>query len=422
MNESSRQDAGLSLSRRGALAALGGAALAGCGGSGQPTSPAAPLPQLKADASRPRDDIRICLSDQPVESLRLTLNAEADVVDRENRRRIVTLSTGGLELRRAGDGWRTGNQHPWMAKSIEIRGGDAASIWVNDRLYRGRVRLIPADGARFSAVNVTTLEAYLPGVVDAEMPASFPLAARLAQAVVARTFAMRQQRLAPASAEWDLYASPGRSQNYLGVQYRDANGRVFAGESESSRRAALETRGLVCLRDGEPFRAYYSACCGGRTVEGAAVFPDAATLSSVECGHCQACPRYEWTSRIPRADVAAAFRTLSRASRDFQLREAVVTGIGDRTRMPRFVAKDARGDTLTAPTSDLRSLLGAQRLLSCWFTVRRDGETLVFTGSGHGHGVGLCQWGARGLALGGADFRVILGHYYPGATIAALPA
>jgi stage II sporulation protein D len=77
----------------------------------------------------------------------------------------------------------------------------------------------------------------------------------------------------------------------------------------------------------------------------------------------------------------------------------------------------AGGGALTLSGVELRQLIGYTALPSLLFTVRVEGKTAVFTGRGSGHGVGLCQWGARGRAARGEGYREILAHYYPGAEV-----
>jgi len=85
----------------------------------------------------------------------------------------------------------------------------------------------------------------------------------------------------------------------------------------------------------------------------------------------------------------------------------------------KFHVTDER-QTLTLSAADLRLALGGRGLSSPNFSVEEKGGVLLFSGRGHGHGVGLCQWGARGLALEGRTAEQILEHYYPGASIAEL--
>src|SRR4029077_15905930 len=127
---------------------------------------------------------------------------------------------------------------------------------------------------------------YTASVVDGEMPAAFPDEARKAQAIVARTYALYQKRVAARGSIADLFAST-RSQKYLGYQYREG-GKLLAGESESSRKIAAATRGQVCHYHGKIFCTSYCAVCGGNTVRGTEVFSDAgAPLVSVKCDFCR---------------------------------------------------------------------------------------------------------------------------------------
>ncbi len=84
--------------------------------------------------------------------------------------------------------------------------------------------------------------------------------------------------------------------------------------------------------------------------------------------------------------------------------------------MPRYTVSDGRRRYVLAG-SDVRNLLGTSRLPSTRFDVRMSGTTVSFQGRGHGHGVGMCQWGAAGLAKSGRTAKAILNHYYQGIQI-----
>jgi len=83
----------------------------------------------------------------------------------------------------------------------------------------------------------------------------------------------------------------------------------------------------------------------------------------------------------------------------------------------REMAVGTRGGSRRIGAGELRQILGYEALPSLLFTVEVEKGAAVFRGRGSGHGVGLCQWGARGRALRGSDYRKILAHYYPGAQI-----
>jgi stage II sporulation protein D len=92
----------------------------------------------------------------------------------------------------------------------------------------------------------------------------------------------------------------------------------------------------------------------------------------------------------------------------------------DREHVPKLVVTDRAGQKLTVDTRAFRTALPRTDLFSVWFSVTKEGDRWRLDGIGHGHGVGLCQWGANGFAKEGRSFDAILRHYYPGAEVAAL--
>lgn len=90
-------------------------------------------------------------------------------------------------------------------------------------------------------------------------------------------------------------------------------------------------------------------------------------------------------------------------------------------RVARVLVKTKSGKSKTVTGPDLRRLIGYSTLWSTWIDeLRFEGDTLVVKGKGTGHGVGMCQWGARGFALAGKRFDEILAVYYPGAPLMRL--
>jgi stage II sporulation protein D len=268
-------------------------------------------------------------------------------------------------------------------------------------------------------LNVVRLEDYIASVVDGEMPAAFPEAARQAQAIVARTYALFQMQANRANQAFDVYATT-RSQNYLGYQYRGRDGRRYAAESPSSRRAADETAGMVCLADGKLFCSYYTAVCGGRTASGSDVFNDpAAPLESVACEWCHEADLFEWRRQMPAAQASEVVRryfaargkrfdtltSIRRVARTANVREPIFE-LGDGRRRYRLSAVE------------FRRMFPGSTLSYQFEPALADGQ-LIIDGRGHGHGVGLCQWGARGMAQEGAGPVSIVRHYYPGADVVA---
>ena len=313
-------------------------------------------------------------------------------------------------------GFRIGSRE-LSASQVEFVPQNMPGVWINDHQYRGTVRLYRRSGNKIVAVNVLPLEEYVASVVDSEMPAEFGAEARKAQAIVARTYALYQKRSAASGSVVDLYATV-RSQKYLGVQYR-SGGRSLAGESAGSREVTAETKGQVCTTGGQLFSTYYCATCGGQTMRGIDFFPDAAApLQSVPCEWCRAATLYRWEVDAPRGDWQERVRKKCAAEgvnvgTPKSIRLLPTAGPG---RMPQF---EVRGDAATCRLTgaNMRDALAPFGAHSPRFTVEERGGSLHLRGSGNGHGVGLCQWGARGQGQSGRTALQIVRHYYPGAAI-----
>ncbi|MEX1098152.1 MAG: SpoIID/LytB domain-containing protein [Planctomycetales bacterium] len=395
-------------------------------GAGEAAKPpaaarAAPLPTLQVAASNvatPALPVRVCLTPEPVERLALAIQGGCriravdggGVLDRPARLGSVTAAA-------TASGVRIGTRE-YPVSQIEVVPDAPPDLRVGDRWYRGSLRLFRRPGGKLIAVNVLPLEEYVASVVDSEMPAAFPAAARQAQAIAARTYALYQMTTPPAHPQFDLHADV-RSQKYLGYQYLDGQGRKLAGETADGRRVAEETAGIVCTHRGKVFCTYYSAVCGGRTVRGDLVFADAAPpLVPVACDWCRAAERYRWSNGLSGAEIAASLGdVLGGSARPLTALRA--TGGVAEDGSAEFVASDGVRTERVSATM-LRRRLPAGVLHSPHFTVRKEGDRFVFDGRGHGHGVGLCQWGAKGQAEAGRNCLEILRHYYPGAEIVAL--
>ncbi len=367
------------------------------------------------------DAVRVSLTNNPVAQVEIAVDGPYSVmVDRASS---PVLAGDGLPVTLVSaltNGFRFGGRQV-RATTLEIVPEQSPSIWVGDREYRGSVRLVRQQTGKIVIVNVVGLEDYIASVVDGEMPAAFPDAARQAQAIAARSYVLYQLRGSQPSPYFDVYAST-RSQNYGGYQYRARDGRRFAAESASSRHAAQETAGIICLSDGQPFCTYYTAICGGRTVCGAAVFGDEnSALAPVDCPWCQDAGLFRWTQELPLGEVAGRLqRFLGSQGKPFGALASIRrTSRTDAIREPAFEVSDGtRRYRLSA--FDLRRQLNPSKVPSYQFEAKVADGVLLLEGRGHGHGVGLCQWGARGLAEAGSGPLAILHHYYPGAEMVRL--
>ena len=275
-----------------------------------------------------------------------------------------------------------------------------AGFLFDGRPFRGSFQRLP-DG---SIVNVVDLEQYLYAVVPHEMPPAWPSAGLQAQAVCARTYVL--QRSDPRRA-YDLVPSEA-DQVYAGVE----------GESPAGRSAVDATAGLV-LRFGTAYATVaYSSCCGGHTESssdawGGALLP---YLGGVACPYCTQSPNYRWTATVALADVAQRFaEQLADAGMVRDVRVAGTDGSG-RVRSFELVADRSVFVKATA----FRLTMGSRVVRSLLLTaVQTDpsSATVRIDGAGLGHGVGMCQWGARGMAQLGRNAQEVLAFYFPGTTI-----
>jgi stage II sporulation protein D len=260
------------------------------------------------------------------------------------------------------------------------------------------VMLGPAAGGRSSPV---PLEVYVSRVIAGEGEPRSPEATQQALAIAIRTYAL---------ANLDRHARDG---------FNLCDGthcQVPRAATPASRRAALSTAGRLLTYNGAPAEVFYSASCGGSSEDASQVWPGAdfpylkPVLDDV---HEEDVP---WTLERTLGEVRQAL--LRAGHRGARLTDLEVEA---RSASGRAVALRAVGLTPAAVRGEaLRAALGPAMLRSTAFTVQRRGGSLVFSGRGYGHGVGLCVVGARRRAQRGESVEQILSTYYPGLILSDL--
>jgi stage II sporulation protein D len=315
----------------------------------------------------------------------------------------TTVATGGLDV--------------WDPLSPQIRvlvAGDTrgetpqvaadGTFAFGGKRWRGAPSTVGMPDGKFMLVTTIDVDQYLQGVVPLESPPSWPAAALQAQAIVARTFALARRTL---SRTWDVRADES-DQRWGGVE----------AEHPASTAAVQASRGRTVVFAGGPASVFYSSCCGGHTADAAVVWNGAPLpyLRGVADPYCAPAPEYRWSRAVglDRAVAALGART-----------GGTLTGTAltdpDSTGRPRAVALLGT-TTATIPVADFRRALGYDVVRSLWLrSVRIDAAQaapqLLIEGSGRGHGVGLCQWGARFFAASGASASDILTFYFPGTSV-----
>ena len=389
--------------------------------------------------------------------------------DQRMRSMEVSLRAGGLKIRGQ---MSDGSSRSLSARSaIEVQSDDPRGIWLGSRRYRGRLQLL-VRGGQVQVVNHLGIETYLTSVVGSEMPHKWPLPALQAQAVAARTYALRQRGKA---GDFDVKATVS-SQVYRGVE----------SETPSTIEAVESTRSLVLVHAGRLINAVFHSSSGGATEPSGEVWRNQLPYLVSVADHDQHSPVHRWNKRFDDDELRDLFREIGgvkrlqvlKTSSTGRVRTARVQGphgslvltgrelrkrLGLKSTMVQFeLINGSVGSSTassTAPTQAVSQSVSraAPPLIGLWqdsasgpdttpsrssrlasllpppppplpqlnpsafnrprLDVREGELVLEARGQGFGHGVGMSQWGAHGLALQGADFRQILLHYYRGAEI-----
>ena len=314
----------------------------------------------------------------------------------------------------------------------------SANRWQN---YPTPVVITPLADGGFSVVREMPLEEYLRNVVPAEMPHTFRTEALRAQAVIARTYTLTHLG-GHLDQGADLCASVA-DQAYV----------PDARRTPATDAAVHDTSGLVLLYGDKLIEAYYHADSGGATddagcvwgpaharpyLTGVADTPDAHLPNGTAIKdilnradrYSSAAPSIHWTKEFTAAELdRLVHRNIGKVSGDPTVKIAHVTNLAVEGRTPSGRVQNLRveGDGFSVLVSGdpIRWLFGsgvagADGLWSTLFdlTVAKEASGKItgctITGTGRGHGIGLCQWGANGRAKAGQNYRDILKAYYPG--------
>jgi len=272
-------------------------------------------------------------------------------------------------------------------------------IQINGKGYRGTIEICAAEKGLL-VIDDIPLEDYLVGLINCEISSQWPIEAVKAQAVVARTFALYQKssrKNMPYHLESTVY-----DQVYEGCDIEDSR----------AARAVEETSGEVLTYGGVIIQSFFHSSCGGHTEASENVWSMRLPyLRGVVCTYCTSSPSVIWEQTIPRSRIESVLRSAGYKVRGLkQIRPLSRNRSG---RIDSLELISAEGKT-TIQAVTFRKLLGFGVIRSTGFEVKSMDEGFTFIGVGYGHGVGLCQWGAKMRAEEGFSYQEILSYYYPG--------
>ncbi|WP_027965217.1 stage II sporulation protein D [Halalkalibacillus halophilus] len=254
-------------------------------------------------------------------------------------------------------------------------------------------------------VEEVDLETYVAHVVAAEMPASFEEEALKAQALAARTYMVQRLANEAGESEYDV-TDTVEHQVYLDEeQLRERFGLEFSSQYSKIEEAVKTTEGEIITFDGSPITAAFFSTSNGHTENAHDYWQNEIPyLMSVESPWDEASPVYS----------DQEIYTLSEISQKLGLENNALFNVSEisRTSSNRIKEMKINGQTFTG-----REIREKLNLRSNDFDVEPKGDHVVFTTTGYGHGVGMSQYGANGMASHGYDYRDIVQHYYQNVTI-----
>ncbi len=270
---------------------------------------------------------------------------------------------------------------------------------INGAVFKSRAELYSKDGKILDIISVLRLEEYLPGIIEAEIPASWPLESKKAQAVAARTYTL-----------WKMAASKGHYHIVAGVEDQ-----VYVGKhthDQEALQAVSETRGEYMAFGGKPVLAYYHSCCGGITDSAMAIKKrNLKYIRPVKCHWCKDSPKRTWTYEIQVKELLSRLKAAGYALGELDTIKKLTSTPGNRINELEFIGSN---NSIIIKAEELRKILGYMDLRSSRFKIHRQGNLYQFVGSGYGHGLGACQYGFKGMADSGKNYKEMLKYYYKG--------
>jgi len=338
------------------------------------------------------------------ETIRVAVQKGIETVSINGVGLAATDSRGGslsvsfpLIVKKEGSGISAGGLH---LSSLKVT--SPGFVQINGKGYRGHLEVYPSEKGLL-VVDEMLLEQYLIGLINCEISSQWPMEAVKAQAVVARTFALFQKQA---------------RKNLLYHLESTVYDQVYGGsdiEDSRAARAVEESRGEVVSYNGNIIQAFFHSSCGGHTEASENVWSiKLPYLRGVECTYCMKSPSVLW-------EQALSFKKIESLLRAGGYDVTGLQRIQVKSRYPsgriEYLEIFSANGTVSMPAVTFRKLIGYGVVKSTDFEVKLVDNDFIFVGTGYGHGVGLCQWGAKQRAEEGFSYREILSYYYPGTRV-----
>ncbi len=353
--------------------------ISGCGSISKPMNQASPLIKVQLYEG---NEIQI----KPFKNYILSVNSRKEVGDGPL---YISFISNRMEL----------NGVCAEVDSIEIY--PARYFEFQGKKYAGNASVIKTQKG-LMLINIIDIETYLHGVLPNEVPTGWNLQALKAQAVVSRTYALYEvANSRKSNKEFDLY-SDTRSQVYNGIE----------NETELTSLAIYSTIGEVLKYQGRIIQSFFHASSGGMTESSREVFnDDKPYLTPVPSPYSTYYKENKW-------DIAI---TLKKLEEELKLTNSIIKiSVPVRTiskRIKTIEIDDQLSNKIRISGQDFRNIVGPQSMKSTRANIHISNDFVLISGVGYGHGVGMGQWDAFGMASQGYQYKDIVTYFYHGTSV-----
>ncbi len=339
-----------------------------------------------------------------VKSVSISALGACKIVNGETNAQIDFLKSGDLQVACSEKGLIVNDNHVAAVKIRVIPEG--GKIKIGEIVFRGIAEIV-CEKNEMNVINELGIEELVMSQVGREVSSGFKPEALKAQAIAARTFVLHEKSHSKFNG-YDLKNLAGEGRIYFGTYTEHIPGNE----------AVDATRGITLRYQGETAFTPYFSNCGGYTEDVSEVWGTDSKepyLIPVPCYFCKTA-EHTWQSEIAKSHIVATLSAAGHSVGDiFDIDPNFETSKSGRSKTVKVVTDKGK---IVLSLNEFRSIVGYNVLRSARsLTCRQRPGAFYFTGKGWGHGVGMCQDGANGMAKLGNDYKGILRRYYPGTEI-----
>lgn len=282
----------------------------------------------------------------------------------------------------------------------------------NDGFFKGNklpklVHIFTTANTQLNLVAYLDLETYIQGVLPAEMPASWPIESLKAQSIAARSYVLHQLR----AKRFQFFDVEGDVMDQV-FAHLNKNNKYYAKIKE----VVSSTKGEVLSMGKHALKAYFHSHCGGHTELASKVWAGGKGYVAVKDPYCVAKGKHSWNVSLGHQQIKNWVENSTgqkiKSIDDIKISFKNFTG-----RVEQLVVKSG-SENYKLDAKLLRSYFGYSKIKSTKFKLSKSPTAFILSGTGYGHGVGMCQHGAKAMALAGHSYKEILNYYYPNRKIA----